>query len=284
MMPDAWPGEIRTAAVVGLGLVGGSLARDLAARGVRVLGCDRDAGAVAAALREEVLAGVLDDTLAAAAEADLVVLAVPVREVPRLAAAAVRQAVRARLVMDVASTKAAVVNAVEAAGLGATFVGAHPLAGGHRSGWAASRADLFRGARVFVCPTPSATADAVALALAVWAALGSVPETIDAAEHDRLLAWTSHLPQLLATAFGLTLADAAIPHHELGPGGRDVARLAGSSPDMWTGIAATNADNLVPALEAMERRLRMLREVALRRDEAALERAFREAAAWHAAG
>ncbi|HLL46914.1 MAG TPA: prephenate dehydrogenase [Longimicrobiaceae bacterium] len=271
---------IRTAAVVGLGLVGGSIARDLAARGIRVLGHDRDAASVEDALRDGALHAPLGPALEGAEEAELVVAAVPVTA----AAAVLRELAprlrSARLVTDVGSTKASVCAAAEALGIGGVFVGSHPLAGSHLSGWDASRPGLFAGRRVFLCPAPSTAGSALALARDLWSALGALPETLDAVAHDLLLARTSHLPHLASVTLARALAAAGVPRAELGPGGRDVTRLAGSSPEMWTAIALDNAAPLAGAVASLRARLDELHGALLRGDDQALHAFFAAARDW----
>jgi prephenate dehydrogenase len=250
---------IRTAAVAGLGLIGGSVARELAARGVRVLGHDRDPSAVGAAIRDGVVSA-LGDGFEGVEEADVLLLAVPVlaaREVlrtarPRLGAV--------RLVTDAGSTKRSIVALAGEMGIGARFVGAHPLVGDHRSGWDASRAGLFAGARVFLCPTGETGDDALSAARDFWTMIGGRTEVVGAEEHDRRLAWTSHLPQAVSTALAAALDEHGIARDELGPGGRDVTRLAGSSPEMWADILRDNADAISGALSGMEMEIHRLRE------------------------
>lgn len=272
--------EIRTAAVLGLGLIGGSVARDLAALGVRVLGYDRDPCAVAAAREDGVLAGELPPDLRGIGEADVIVLAAPVSATPPLLGRVARHAVRARLITDVGSTKASTVAAAEAVGVGSRFVGSHPLAGDHRSGWVASRTGLFGGARVFLCPAQRAGAEAVALAEQLWAVLGAQTETLPADEHDRRLAWTSHLPQIVATALAVTLGETGIARADLGSGGRDTTRLSGSDPTMWTDIALDNGDALADALDAMQARIEAARAGVRSRDAAEIHAFFRAGRAW----
>ncbi|HET7322311.1 MAG TPA: prephenate dehydrogenase/arogenate dehydrogenase family protein, partial [Longimicrobiaceae bacterium] len=166
--------KIQSAAVVGLGLIGGSVARDLAALGVRVLGRDRDASAVGAAVEEGVVASALGDDLSGVQDAELVVLALPVS-----AAAAALRALRphlgaARLVTDVGSTKRGIIAAAVECDLGDRFVGSHPLAGSEASGWSASREGLFRDAPVYLSPTPATAPPALSLARELWTALGGV--------------------------------------------------------------------------------------------------------------
>ncbi|HEX6630879.1 MAG TPA: prephenate dehydrogenase, partial [Gemmatimonadaceae bacterium] len=216
--------------------------------------------------------------------ADVVILATPVDAAPLVLAELAAARPAARLVTDVGSTKRGIVRAAEACGLGARFVGAHPLAGDHRWGWPASRRDLFSGARVYLCPAAGAADDAVALADALWRLLGAEPEPCDAAAHDELLAWSSHLPQLTATALALALRHAGVGRARLGPGGRDTTRLAGSSPALWASIARDNAVALAGALERMERELHDLRAALLADDEARLLSGLSDARAWFAAG
>ena len=270
------PPEIRTAAIIGLGLIGGSLARDLTARGVRVFALDRDNGALRAAMEEGIAEPALWDE-----PVDVIILALPVRAALEVLPRVVGKMDGVRLVTDAGSTKRSIVSAAEALGIGDRFVGSHPLAGNHRSGWDASRAGLFSGARVFLSATPSTSDEAMRLANALWTMAGARPEAVDAAEHDRRLAWTSHLPQLVSSALGAALAEQGIARAELGPGGRDVTRLAGSSPEMWADIAADNADELVPALRAVEEQLRTLRHRIEHGYHAPLRDLLAQARKWH---
>ena len=276
--------EIGSAAVVGLGLIGGSLARELAARGVRVLGHDDDPEAVRGALAEGGIHAALGAGWKGIEEAEVLILAVPVDAAPHVLAIAVSHLRRPRLVTDVGSTKRAIIAAAEELGVGERFVGVHPLAGDHRSGWTASRIGLFHGARVFLCPTAETAPPALELARELWLALEARPEIIAAEEHDRLLAWSSHLPQAASTALALALASAGVAPPELGSGGRDATRLAGSSPGMWTGIALENREVLAEALDALGVRLDELRAALARGDEAAVRRFFNAGRDWSRSG
>ena len=250
----------RRVSVVGLGLIGGSLARALAARGVWVIGYDRDRGSLDAAVAEGIVHEALDDSLAGVERADVVVLATPVAATANLLTRLGSRLAGPSLIMDVASTKKRIVAAAEAAGLGPRYVGAHPLTGSHRSGWGASRAGLFDDARVFLCPSPSTTPESLRLAESFWRVLRAGVEVLDAAVHDRQMAWRSHLPQMVSTALALTLRQANVSRSALGPGGRDMTRLAGGDPDLWTGIVGDNAPAILEALDAMGEQLRLVRE------------------------
>jgi prephenate dehydrogenase len=192
--------------------------------------------------------------------ADVVVLATPVAATAALLTRLGDRLAGPSLIMDVASTKKRIVEAAEAAGLGPRYVGAHPLTGSHRSGWGASRAGLFEEARVFLCPSPSTTPEALRLAESFWRVLRAGVEVLDAAVHDEQMAWRSHLPQMVSTALALTLRQANVSRSALGPGGRDMTRLAGGDPDLWTGIVGDNAPAILEALDAMGAQLRLVRE------------------------
>jgi prephenate dehydrogenase len=252
--------RVRRVSVVGLGLMGGSLARALAALGVRVVGYDRDRSSLDAAVAEGMVHEPLDDTLDGVENVDIVVLATPVATTAALLTRLGDQLSGPSLIMDVASTKKSIVAAAEAAGLGPRYVGAHPLTGSHRSGWGASRASLFEEARVFLCPSATTTPQALRLAESFWRSLRAGVEVLDAVEHDEQMAWRSHLPQAVSTALALTLRQADVARSALGPGGRDLTRLAGGDPALWTGIMSDNAPAILEALAAMEEQLRLFRE------------------------
>jgi prephenate dehydrogenase len=133
---------------------------------------------------------------------------------------------------------------------------------------------------VYLCPTLTSTAGAVDHAKALWRELGAQNVVLSPADHDKQVAWTSHLPHVVANAVALTLAHAGFPRDDLGPGGRDVTRLAGSSPQMWAAILHENAAAIDEALAAVEREVAGFR-VAIRRDDAGeLRRRFGDARAW----
>lgn len=267
---------IESAAIIGLGLIGGSLARDLAARGVRVFAGDRDDNAVRAAVEQGIAQPLRwDEPL------DVVVLAVPVLAAGKLLHDIAAKAHPVRLITDVGSTKRSIMTAAEGQGIGARFVGSHPLAGDHRSGWDASRDGLFQGAPVYLAPTPSTDADALELARELWTMVGGVPEVMDAAEHDRRLAWTSHLPHAASTALARALAEAGIARSDLGRGGRDVTRLAGSSPEIWADILVDNADEVSTALASMATHLSATRDAVVSGDRDRLRALWAAANQWH---
>lgn len=272
---------IDRAGVIGLGLIGGSLARELHAAGVEVLGWDADAASLSAAEADGVVRALTPD-LSALASAQLVVVAVPVTAAPALLARLAPVLAADCVVMDVGSTKRSIARAAVRAGIADRFVGSHPMAGDHRAGWAASHTGLFRGATVHLCPTEQTLPAALARVRALWTALAAATQVGGAAEHDRLVAWSSHLPQLLSSALAGVLANAGVPASTLGPGGRDVTRLAASEPTMWTAIVTDNADEIGVALEALELRVREIKEAVAAGDAGVLRELLETARSWRA--
>jgi prephenate dehydrogenase len=262
------------AAIVGVGLIGGSLALAARAAGLvgEVIGLGRSAPNMAAARAR----GIIDDAVAdpaALGPVDLVVLAVPVRSTAA-AAQAVLPALRAgTIVTDVGSVKGAVVDALEAL-LPATapFVGGHPIAGGERAGAVAARADLFRGARCILTPTARTDRTALARIRALWEAVGAVVEEMTPAAHDRALAWTSHAVHALAYAL-VRAIDTADPGllGRAGPSLRDVTRVAASPAELWRDIFLTNAPAVETALAAIGGELARIRAAIAAGDAATLE-------------
>jgi len=241
-----WP----TVAIVGVGLIGGSVGLALQARrlAARVIGVGRSAASLAAARKAKVVTETSLDLEAAAAAADLVVVTADVAAIPTLLEdldAAVRPGT---LITDGGSTKASIVAAWEKRRRSrrGRFVGAHPIAGSHKSGPAAADAGLFTGRVTVVTPaaaTPAADAEAIG---GFWAALGSTVFMMPPREHDKLLAATSHAPHVMAAAIAL-----ATPHEarQFTAGGwRDTTRIAAGDPDLWADILLDNAAPVGKAL------------------------------------
>lgn len=271
---------MRTVAVAGLGLIGGSLARDLASAGSRILGWDGDAATVRAAVGEGIVSAALGPELEGVEDADVLVIAVPVGAAAGVLERAMPRLASVRLVTDTGSTKASIVAAAERLGIGDRFVGSHPFAGSHRGGWTASREKLFERAVVYLSPTSRTSEDAMALARELWSGVGGLPREISADEHDARLAWTSHLPQAVSGALGAAIADAGFTRADLGTGGRDVTRLAASSSSLWADIFLDNRVPVAEALAAVEARLRALRAAIESGDADAITRAAFPPSTW----
>jgi prephenate dehydrogenase len=158
-------------------------------------------------------------------------------------------------------------------GIGDRFAGSHPLAGTHDSGFEAARPDRLRGCVVYVCETDSSEGPRAARGvMRFWEeVLEAHPVLIDAAAHDRQLAWTSHLPQAVAYALAKALGDRKLGGVSYGAGARDTTRLAGSSPEMWLDILLQNGAPLMEALSGVESGVAELRRLIAAGDRQGLE-------------
>lgn len=269
--------------IIGLGLIGGSLARDLVGRGIAVTAHDREASRLRT-LDDPMLRRVqFVDRAAGVLAAPIAVIAVPVEAALAVLEELAPHVTDDHVVLDVGSTKQAIVAHGAALGIAPRFVGCHPLAGDHRAGWEASRAGLFHGARVFVCPSSLTAVRTTRVACDLWRAVGARPEAEPAESHDARMALVSHMPHLLSAALALTLRDGGLARSSLGPGGRDVTRLAGGSPESWAGIARQNRRYVFDALLAAEQSLRQLREFVGNEDDDSLLARLRQAREWCAA-
>ncbi|MEZ4216834.1 MAG: prephenate dehydrogenase [Myxococcota bacterium] len=265
-------------AVLGLGLLGGSVALAARARGVaaHAVGMARRAAPLEAALA----AGVVDEAGGPAdlprllRGADLVVLGTPVAAMARVLEEAAPHLAPGAIVTDVGSVKAQPVATLPALlPAGVHFVGSHPMAGSHRVGVEHARADLFEGRTVVVTPVASTDAGAAAKVEALWRALGArvVRRTPDA--HDAEVAWTSHLPHVTAYAYALALGAAPRGAGELAATGfADFTRIAHSNPELWADILATNGKSLAGPIQRVADALGELARAVESGDAEALER------------
>ncbi len=255
-------------ALVGLGLMGGSLARALRAGQpeVEILGVDPDSRTGARALDEGVIdrfdaggEGLLPD-------AATVVYAGPLRAMfgvmedhaPRIAPDA--------LVTDLVSLNAPVLERARALGLADRFISAHPMCGSEASGYGASDGALYQGATIHLSADPETRESRGGEGVAFWSSVGGVPDWIDAREHDRTMAWVSHLPQLVSNALAGALHAAGIQPGQLGPGARQMTRLAGSSPEMWKDLLDASAPVTGTGLTSVARGLQVVADLLARRD------------------
>lgn len=287
--PDEW---IRSVTIIGLGVMGGSVAKALAGRApaVPVFGVDPDAASARAAARDGVRpAGELGERPLAGG---VVVFAAPLDATVALVREAAPAWRGAALATDTASLKAPVLAAAGRGGEGGVFVGSHPMCGSERSGYAAARADLFEGAVVWLCPgkaTGRGTGDggpgggtAVQRASAFWRLLGARPRTIAPDRHDRMMAWASHLPQLLANALAAALDEAGVARERLGPGGARMTRLAGSNPEVWSPLIEAAAAEDARALRAVEAHIAAIRRALEEGDTATVEGIMARGKRWTA--
>jgi cyclohexadieny/prephenate dehydrogenase len=238
--------------VVGLGLLGGSVARVARARGLarEIVAVGRSGPGLGQARAAGAIDAATTDLAAGVNQADLVVLCAPVGTLPGLVRAAWPHLGPGSVLTDVGSVKSAVVAAADGCGAreGVAFVGGHPMAGSERSGFGASQADLFEGRLTLLTPSARSSDQAVERLRAFWEGAGSHVRLLSAELHDRAVALVSHLPHLAAYA----LCQAA-DGEALGLAGRgfgDMTRIASSAEGLWTDIVRSNRE---PVLDAITR-------------------------------
>jgi prephenate dehydrogenase len=261
--------------VIGLGAIGGSLAWQARLAGVRrVVGFSPERAEGVQALKASAITDLADTPTRAVSGADLVVLAVPPRATIDLIAQLAAALEPGALLTDVCSVKVPVVQQAVTAGLGDRFAGGHPLAGTHESGFSSARPDRLRGCVVYICESGTAGSHRAAESIAsFWQhTMEASPIRISAENHDRQLAWTSHLPQAVAYALARSLAEHGLAGVSYGSGAKDTTRLAASNPEMWIDILLYNQPALSEALEQTEGHLAELRRLLAVRDLAGLHR------------
>jgi prephenate dehydrogenase len=269
-------------AIAGLGLIGGSIALAVRERwpASRVIAVDR-----APVLAHAAGSGALDggcESVAALPGADLIVLAAPVRQNIQLLQEIGRSLRGPLVVTDVGGTKREIVAAARELPRSMTFVGGHPLGGAERGGFAFARPDLFVNRPWIFTPDEGGGAEPLDRLSRFVAGLGAKPTTMDAAEHDRLMAFLSHLPQLAASAL-MNAVGEAVGGEGLPLGGQglvDTTRLASSPANVWRDICATNAEGIGAALDLFIARLTEMRANLKRSDS--IDQIFDEAARWRA--
>jgi prephenate dehydrogenase len=271
----------KSISIVGLGLIGGSIALAVRERwpATRLTGVDRRA-----VLAHAHGSGAIDrsaESAVDASDADLIILAAPVRQNLKLLAEIAQRLPATAIVTDVGGTKRGIVDAAAALACG-SFVGGHPIGGAEHGGFGFARPDLFRHRPWIFTPVPSTPAAALGRLFEFARGVGARPSTMDATEHDRVMAFLSHLPQLTASALmdviGTGAGGSAL--RLAGRGLVDTTRLASSPAETWRDVCATNADAVAEALDQLIARLTELR--ADLRGGDAVSRVFAEAAKWRA--
>ena len=258
-------------AVIGIGLIGGSFA--LAGRQAGVLGEVVGVARSERTLLEAQHVGAADRTTAdpveAVREAELVFIATPVAAIPDVFERIAPALADGCVVTDAGSTKRAIMDAAGALPGHVDFVGGHPMAGSERAGVMAARANLFRG-RTWLLTPGAASPEAVARLRGAIEAIGARVVTVDAAEHDRIVARTSHLPHVVAAALAGALGECCGEDDFIGNGVRDTTRIASGSAEVWREILLTNADDVLAALAEFSAEVERYRSALAAGDEATL--------------
>ncbi|MEK9776002.1 MAG: prephenate dehydrogenase/arogenate dehydrogenase family protein [Quisquiliibacterium sp.] len=276
----------RRIAILGIGLIGGSVAAAVRARALaeEIVGFAPEPHAAQA-----LEAKLIDRAAANAAEAvdgaQLVVLAAPIPALPRLFEEISVNLTDDALLTDVASTKQSTISAARLA-LGARFanyLAAHPIAGGERHGPQAARADLFEGCLTLLCPQTETSEPARDQVGAFWESLGARVSEIDAIDHDRIFAEVSHWPHAMVFALCAAIAAGSWPQDALrfaGAGLRDTTRIGASSPELWTDILLDNRDAVLACAGSCDQQVRAVTSALRTGDRQRLLELFSVGARW----
>jgi prephenate dehydrogenase len=270
--------SLRQVSVIGLGLLGGSVA--LATRqhipGTTVVGYSHRAATRRRAKALGIAPEVVGDLETAAATADLVILATPIFTFESYFAELSKIVRPGCIVTDVGSTKVLPhVWAAQRLNARARYVGSHPIAGSEQRGVEFARDDLFDQARCILTTTPATDHGAVRTLRGFWSALGCSVQTMSPAEHDRVLANISHLPHVMAA--GLVNASEPGDMHFAGKGFLDSTRIASGSPTIWTDVLLANRENIVDGIERVMAQLSRLQAAIRRGNRATIERLLESA-------
>ena len=267
--------------IVGVGLIGGSYALRLKREGLarRIVGFGRNRKNLERAVELGIIDDIAGDLASAATQADLIMLAVPVKAMSGVFAELSNSIRPDCVITDGGSTKQEPI-AMARAALGdhfSRFVPGHPIAGSEQSGVEAVQADLYDDHKVLLTPLGETDADAIELVKESWRCCGARVEQMHPADHDRVLALTSHLPHVLAYALvdNIARCDDARMCFDLAAGGfLDFTRIASSDPIMWRDICLSNQRSVIAAIDQYAGALKDLREHVEQLDSDALERTF----------
>jgi prephenate dehydrogenase len=267
-----------TVAIIGVGLIGGSIGLALRERNLagEVVGIGRSARSLRKAEAAQAVTRTTTDMSAGVREAELCVVCTPVGSIARHVLEAAAACPERALITDAGSTKASIVRALNGAlPRSVSFVGSHPLAGSEKGGCEHSRANLFEGRVVAVTPTRKTSADDLQRTADFWSSLGATVLVMSPAAHDRALAATSHLPHLVAAALARCTTAEDFP---LTAGGwRDCTRIAAGDAELWTQILSDNHENVLKAIARFEKSLARFRTVLKRGETRKLTQLLEEA-------
>lgn len=262
----------RHLAIVGLGLMGGSLAMAMRAHADHIIGVDSDERAREYALRHGMVDCATDDLYAGVNRADVVILATPVGAIVEMLQMRIGSYLRSNtLVIDLGSTKQGIVNAMASLPIGVSAVGGHPMTGKENGGIDEADDSLYRNRPFVLCPSRRTTPAARLHALSFVETLGALPIEMEAERHDQIVAGISHLPYLLSATLVATIANQAnddVAYWELAAGGfRDTSRLAASDVKMMGDILNTNTKAVATLLAQFRMQLAMLETMLIAGDD-----------------
>ncbi|MEW5894378.1 MAG: prephenate dehydrogenase/arogenate dehydrogenase family protein [Candidatus Omnitrophota bacterium] len=258
-------------AIIGVGLIGGSLGKALKKHKMvkEICGVSRRKEALIEGVKDQAIDYGTQDIQKAVVNADLVVLATPVNVLASMFESIAPFVRRGCIVTDVGSTKVSIVNtAHEALQTPSMFVGSHPLAGSEKRGVEYASAELFEGSTCIMTPVAETHRAAVDRVRRMWTGIGAQVKIMSPGEHDEILAYISHLPHIIA--YNLI---SSIPENHLAlaaQGLKDTTRVASSSPEVWSEICLANSRNIIKVLDEFVGNLSLLRKAVSEGDEKAL--------------
>ncbi len=271
-------GRWNTVAIVGVGLIGGSIGLALRQRRMagKVVGVGRNADRLKRAEEVGAVDVTTQDLAEGARQAELVVVCTPVERIVDTVLAAASECREGTLITDAGSTKRLITRALQGKlPAGVRFVGSHPIAGSEKSGAEHARADLFEGRVAVVTPTRSSVEGDVQQTADLWSGLGASVYLMSPAAHDRALATTSHAPHVIAAAMARSTGRGDWPL--TGGGWKDTTRIAGGDPELWTQILLDNRENVLASLGRFEKSFSAFRAAVERSDRRRLARLLLEA-------
>jgi len=262
--------------IIGVGLIGGSLGMAIKKHKLarQVVGFSQKHSSLVTAMQSKAIDVASHDLRKALHNADLVILSTPVNTIINLLPKISRYLRRGCIVTDVGSTKTLIVEAAEKHLPGGFFIGSHPLAGSEKKGAGFASAELFDNSVCILTPTDKVNRGAKEKVQTFWTRLGTTVKVLSPEEHDKILAYISHLPHLLA--YGLM---GSIPPGYLefaATGLKDTTRIASSSPQMWNDICLANAKPLLGAVDELVKNLAVLRKAISNREEKTLTEYFQK--------
>ena len=271
-------------AIVGVGLIGGSLALSLREKGVvrEIVGIGRGAENLKRGLDKGAIDRYTHSPEEGCNGADVVIMAPPVGAIPDLLKRIKPALKDSTIVTDVGSVKGWIIREIEAAGLETeNFVPAHPIAGGEKSGVEAAFPELFVGKKCVLTPTERTNSLALERIKAMWELVGADVVLMDPDRHDRILGVTSHLPHMVAYALANTIGDYDQAGYEvlkfIGTGFKDTTRIAASHPVMWRDISMYNREAIVQSVKDFENTLKKIRRCLEKGEGEELEKDFSRA-------
>ncbi|MGC9325820.1 MAG: prephenate dehydrogenase [Desulfomonilia bacterium] len=242
--------------IIGLGLIGASLAKSLQGK-ARITGVDRNPESVRLAISDGIVHSGGDNP-ALSEGSDMIVISVPVCSIVDTVRTVIPHIREETIITDTGSTKAHIVQEMDS--IWPNFVGSHPIAGREHPGYAASDADLFRDAYTIMTPGPSPRDHAIQQVKWLWHSCGATTIEMNPDQHDELMARISHMPHLLSFASMCMAQDLTFHKKLLGAGFRDFTRIAASDPIMWRDILLDNRDHVLPLLDRYMQELKTLRK------------------------